>query len=381
MPNRLQQLHDAGVSVWLDFIERPMLHNGELERRIRDDALTGMTSNPTIFEKALAEGTAYDDQVRAAPRDLSPLDLFELVETTDVRDACDLFRGVYERSKGGDGYVSIEVSPGAAHDTKATIDEARRLWRTVDRPNVMIKVPGTEEGAKAVRTLIGEGINVNITLLFGIERYEEVARAYIEGLSLFVQDGGDPALVCSVASFFVSRIDTMVDELIGARLAKDAGAATHACLSMLLGTVAIANAKLAYQRYLELCSSTEWQALAARGAHPQRLLWASTSTKNARYRDVRYVEELIGRETVSTITPATLEAFRDHGRLRPSLEENVRDAQDILDALALSGVSLRDVTDKLLDDGVTLFRKAFDHLLEVVGAGGTEITPKSPALM
>lgn len=274
--------------------------------------------------------------------------------------------------------MSFEVSPYLAHDTEATVAEARRLWKSIGRENVMIKVPASVEGLPAIRQLTREGINVNITLLFGIERYEEVARAYFEGLSQFVQDGGNPARVCSVASLFVSRIDTMVDELITARLAKETNPATHACLRVLLGTVAIANAKLAYQRYQELCRSTEWQELAVLGAHPQRLLWASTSTKNPQYRDVRYVEELIGPETVNAITPATLEAFRDHGHPRASIETNVADAREILDGLARSGVSLRDVTDKLLDDGVTLFRKAFDNLLEVVGAGRRTAATTSP---
>ena len=349
MPNRLQELHDAGVSVWLDFIERAMLHNGDLARRIREDALTGMTSNPTIFEKALAEGTAYDDQLRAAPRDLSPLDLFELVETTDVRDACDLFRGVYDRSKGVDGYVSIEVSPGAAHDTKATIDEARRLWRTVDRPNVMIKVPGTQNGAEAVRRLIADGINVNITLLFAVEAHDRVINAYMSGLEERLADGKSIGAVASVASFFVSRVDTEIDK----RLPDDA----------LKGKAAIANAKLAYQLFTERFSSPRWKALEAKGARVQRPLWASTSTKNPAYRDVMYVEQLIGPRCVNTLPPATLEAFRDHGETRRTIDQGVDEARQVIARLDAAGVSMQEVTDKLLTEGLASFQKSFDSLI------------------
>ena len=349
MANRLQQLHDAGVSVWLDFIERPMLHNGDLERRIREDALTGMTSNPTIFEKALAEGTAYDDQVRAAPRDLSPLDLFELVETTDVRDACDLFRGVYEKSKGEDGYVSIEVSPGAAHDTKATIDEARRLWRTVDRPNVMIKVPGTQNGAEAVKRLIADGINVNITILFAIEAHDRVINAYMTGLEERVRDGKPVKGVASVASFFVSRVDSEIDK----RLTDDA----------LKGKAAIANAKRAYKLFSDRFSSARWKALEAKGARVQRPLWASTSTKNPAYRDVMYVEQLIGPRSVNTLPPATLEAFRDHGETRRTVDAGLDEANATIERLEAAGVSMKDVTDKLLAEGLASFQKSFDSLI------------------
>jgi transaldolase/glucose-6-phosphate isomerase len=265
--------------------------------------------------------------------------------------------------------VSLEVSPYVAHDTRATIEEARRLWKAVNRDNVMIKVPATVEGVPAIRQLVSEGININITLLFGIGRYEEVAHAYMDGLSTFVENGGDATRVASVASFFVSRIDTMVDGIIARQLTATTDAATRTGLTGLLGKVAIANARLAYQTYLALCRTPAWQRLAARGAHPQRLLWASTSTKNPRYRDVRYVEELIGRDTVNTIPPATLEAFRDHGELRASLEEHVDDARHILQALEHAGISLRDVTDALLEEGVTLFSAAFDRLLTAVENG------------
>jgi transaldolase / glucose-6-phosphate isomerase len=381
--NPVKVLLEYGQSPWLDDLRRSLFTSGEFERLIGEDGLRGATSNPSTFEKAIAGSADYLEALHEIDglHEAEPKTLYEALAIRDVREAAALLRPVYDATSRADGYVSFEVSPYLAHDTDATIAEARRLWTAIGRENAMIKVPATAEGLPAIRQLTREGINVNVTLLFGVERYEEVARAYFEGLSLFVRAGGDPARVCSVASFFVSRIDTLVDELIAGRLAEDTNPATHAGLRMLLGTVAIANAKLAYQRYLELCRSTEWQELAVLGAHPQRLLWASTSTKNPHYRDVRYVEELIGRQTVNTITPATLAAFRDHGRPRASLEENVSGAQAILDALARSGIPLRDVTDKLLDDGVVLFRKAFDNLLEVITAGrraATAATARSP---
>jgi len=364
MSNRLKQLHDAGVSLWLDFIERTMLHNGELERRIRDDALTGMTSNPTIFEKALAEGTAYDAQLRDAAG-ATPLEVFELVATTDVRDACDRFAGVYQRSQGDDGYVSIEVSPAAAHDAKATVAEARRLWKTVARPNVMIKVPGTVEGADAVRTLIADGINVNITLLFAIEAHARVIDAYMDGLEQRMKKGQPVDRVFSVASFFVSRVDTEIDKRLDAT--KHGGD--------LKGKAAIANARLAYQLFLERFASPRWKALAATGGRVQKPLWASTSTKNPAYRDVMYVEELIGPRSINTLPPATLEAFKDHGETRRTVDTGVEDARRTIEQLEAIGISMTDVTAKLLVDGLASFQKSFDSLLagierkrEIVGA-------------
>jgi transaldolase len=365
MTNRLHQLHDAGVSIWLDFIERTMLHNGDLERRIREDALTGMTSNPTIFEKALAEGAAYDAQLREAPAATTPMALFELVETTDVRDACDRFTGVYERTKGDDGYVSIEVSPGAAHDAKATIEEARRLWKTVGRPNVMIKVPGTMEGAEAVRRLIAEGLNVNITLLFAIEAHARVIDAYMDGLEERVKKGQPVDRIASVASFFVSRVDTEIDKRLDA-LKKGAD---------LKGKAAIANAKLAYQLFVERFSSPRWKALAAKGARVQRPLWASTSTKNPSYRDVMYVEELIGPRSVNTLPPNTVVAFRDHGETRRTVDVGIEDARHVIVQLEALGIPMSEVTDKLLAEGLAAFQKSFDSLVagiakkrELVGA-------------
>jgi transaldolase/glucose-6-phosphate isomerase len=360
-----------GQSVWLDDLRRSLFTTGEFKRLIAEDGLRGATSNPSTFEKAIAGSADYLEALHEIEgfNDAEPKALYEALAIRDIRDAADLLRRVYDATSRADGYVSFEVSPYFAHDTDGTIAEARRLWKAIGRENVMIKVPASAEGLPAIRQLTREGINVNITLLFGVERYEEVARAYFEGLSLFVRDGGDPARVCSVASFFVSRIDTMVDGLISARMAEETNAASFASLWMLLGTVAIANAKLAYQRYLDLGRSTEWKDLAALGAHPQRLLWASTSTKDPHYRDVRYVEELIGPETVNTITPATLDAFHEHGRPRPSLEANIAGAREVIDALGRSGISLREVTDKLLEDGLARFCRAFDSLLEALDKG------------
>src|SRR5688500_16605389 len=351
--NRLQQLHDAGVAIWLDFIERTMLHNGELERRVREDALTGVTSNPTIFEKALAEGDAYDAQLRSAPRDLTALDLFELVATTDVRDACDRFRPVYDRTKGDDGYVSIEVSPGAANDAKATIEEAHRLWKTVDRPTLLVKIPGTQEGALAVRQAIADGINVNITLLFSLAAHDRVIDAYMRGLEDRVGRGLPIDSLASVASFFVSRVDTEVDK----RLETSNGP------SELKGKAAIANAKLAYQLFLDRFSSPRWKPLEAKGARVQKPLWASTSTKNPSYRDVMYVEELIGPRSINTVPPQTLDAFKDHGETRRTVDAGVDEARRTIERLEQAGISMSSVTDKLLVEGLASFQKSFDSLI------------------
>jgi transaldolase len=353
MSNRLKQLHDAGVSIWLDFIERSMLHNGDLERRIREDSLTGMTSNPTIFEKALAEGSAYDAQLKEAPPDLNAWESFELVATTDVRTACDRFRGVYDATKGDDGYVSIEVSPGAANDTDATITEARRLWKTVDRPNLLVKIPGTVEGAKAVRRVIADGINVNITLLFALEAHDRVIDAYMSGLEDRVKQGQPVDRLASVASFFVSRVDSEIDKRLDA-LGKG---------QELKGKAAIANAKLAYQLFLERFSSDRWKALAAKGARVQKPLWASTSTKNPAYRDVLYVEELVGPRSINTIPPQTIEAFKDHGNVKRTVDAGVDDARRVIEQLDRLGIRMKDVTDKLLVEGLASFQKSFDSLI------------------
>ena len=359
--SRLQRLHDAGQSLWLDYIDRTMLGNGELARRIREDALTGMTSNPTIFEKALAEGNAYNAQLAGAPADLTPWERFELVETTDVRDACDIFRPVYDATNGGDGFVSIEVSPGAANDANATVEEARRLWKTVNRPNVMIKVPGTETGAESVRRLTADGINVNITLLFAVAAHERVIDAYFAGLEDRVKAGKAIDRIASVASFFVSRVDTEIDKRLDAKIAADAPNTER--YRALKGRGAIANAKLAYALFQRKFAGPRWEALAAKGARVQRPLWASTSTKNPAYRDVMYVEQLIGPDTVNTLPPATIEAFRDHGEVARTVDKDVDGAKRTIAELGAVGISLDEVTAKLLADGITSFQKSFDGLL------------------
>lgn len=363
--NSIKALQGFGQSVWLDYLHRGLFASGEFERLIAEDGLRGVTSNPAIFEKAIAGGTEYIGTIQSLERHqrLEPKPLYEALAIEDIRAAADLLRPVYDATARADGYASLEVSPYLAHDTSATVDEARRLWKTVDRDNLMIKVPASVEGLPAIRQLTSEGINVNITLLFGIGRYDGVAQAYLEGLSEFIRNGGDPARVNSVASFFVSRIDTMVDEMITKRLAEVTEPNARASLTSLLGKVGIANAKLAYQHYLAVCRSARWQTLAAKGARPQRLLWASTSTKNPRYRDVRYVEELIGRDTINTMTPATIEAFRDHGQLRATLEADAEEARHVIDSLDRTGISLEEVTDRLVEDGITRFSRAFDLLL------------------
>jgi transaldolase len=360
--NRLQRLHDAGQSIWLDFIERTMLHNGDLTRRIAEDALTGMTSNPTIFEKALAEGSAYDAQINGATGEPSAQQLFELLATTDVRDACDAYAAVYAATKGGDGYVSIEVSPGAANDAAATIDEARRLWKTVGRPNVMIKVPGTVEGAKAVRQLIADGLNINITLLFAISAHDRVIDAYMSGLEDRLAAGNPIDGIASVASFFVSRVDSEVDKRLAAL-----GAPPAANGAPLNGKAAIANAKLAYALFAERFASGRWQKLRARGGRLQRPLWASTSTKNPAYRDVMYVEELIGPDTVNTMPPATIDAFRDHGEVKRTVDADLDRARAEIAAIEAAGISMDDVTARLLAEGLASFQKSYDSLIAGLG--------------
>lgn len=362
--SRLSKLHDEAQSIWLDNIDRTMLQNGDLERRIAEDYLTGMTSNPTIFEKALAEGNAYDDQLASAPSSLSPEQLFELVETTDVQSACDLFAGVYSAQRGGDGYVSIEVSPGVAHECDATVEEAHRLWDTVDRPNVMVKVPGTEQGALAVRKLTAAGINVNITLLFSIDAHERVIDAYMSGLEDRIAQGNPIEHIFSVASFFVSRVDTEVDRRLD-EMVKTANPGDRDRLKMLKGRTAIANAKMAYRLFRRKFSedNPRWKTLAERGARVQKPLWASTGVKNPAYRDVMYVEDLIGPDTVNTMPPALIEAFKDHGDVQRTVDKRLGAAEGLLREVEAVGISLKEVTDKLLVDGLASFQKSFDSLI------------------
>lgn len=365
--NPLKGLLAHGQSPWLDFIRRNILLNGDLKKMIADDGLRGMTSNPAIFEKAITGSDDYADLLNAPEaKKLNAKQLYEQIAIRDVQTAADIFRGVYEETKGRDGYVSLEVSPTLANDTAGTLEEARRLWRAVARPNLMVKVPATKEGVPAIRQLLEEGININITLLFAQSAYEQVAEAYIAALEARASKGEDVSKIASVASFFVSRIDTLIDGMIEEKLKTETDAKKKELLSSVEGKVAIANARRTYAKYQELIGAARWKALVSKGAHTQRLLWASTSTKNKKYRDVLYVEELIGADTVDTIPPATFDAFRDHGKLRNSLTENVAGANKTMTDLEAAGISMKAVTDKLLLDGVKLFADAFTTLIAAV---------------
>ena len=366
--NPLQALLSYGQSMWLDYIRRDLITSGSLKRMIADDGLCGMTSNPSIFEKAIGDSSLYDDILKslASRDDLDTTARYEQIAIRDIQDAADVLRPVYDSSKFRDGYVSLEVSPLLAMKTRETIDEARRLWKAVNRDNVMIKIPGTAEGLPAIRQAISEGINVNVTLLFSQEVYEKVAEAHIAGLEDLAKRDGNLKKIGGVASFFISRIDSLVDSMINDKLKTTTDVQQQAQLKSLLGKVAIANGKLTYLRYQRIFSGPRWQALAAQGAQTQRVLWASTSTKNPAYRDVMYVEELIGPDTVNTMPPATIDAFRDHGRLRNSLTEDVAGAQNVMDNLARTGISIKEVTTKLTEDGVKLFADAFYKLLAAV---------------
>jgi transaldolase len=366
--NPLLDLQKFGQSIWLDYIQRNLLTSGELKRLIEEDGLRGMTSNPAIFEKAIVSSNDYADVLNSlrSRTDLDANGRYEILAIRDIQDATDILRPVYESSKRRDGYVSLEVSPYLARDTQGTLQEARRLWKAVGRDNLMIKVPGTKEGIPAFQQLISEGININVTLLFSQEVYQQVAEAYIAGLEQFAAGGGDVSKMASVASFFISRIDSSVDSIAEARLKTSKDSREQEQLKGILGKVAIANGKLAYQRYEKIFATDRWKKLAAKGAKTQRVLWASTSTKNPNYRDVMYVEELIGPDTVNTVPPNTLDAFRDHGRSRVSLTEDVPAAEQTMKTLAQLGISIDEVTDKLTDDGVRLFAEAFDKLLAAV---------------
>jgi transaldolase/glucose-6-phosphate isomerase len=366
--NPLKELLKYGQSMWLDYIRRDLITSGKLKTMIEDDGLRGMTSNPSIFEKAIAESSLYDDILKelSTRDDLDTTSRYEQIAIRDIQDAADVLRPVYLDSNFRDGYVSLEVSPLLALKTQETIEEGRRLWKAVNRENVMIKVPGTAEGLPAIRQLISEGININVTLLFAQAVYEKVAEAYIAGVEDLATRGGNLKKMAGVASFFISRIDSLVDSMIDDRLKTATDAQQRELLKSLQGKVAIANGKLTYQRYQRIFSGPRWTALAAKGAQTQRVLWASTSTKNPNYRDVMYVEELIGPDTVDTMPPATVDAFRDHGRVRNSLTEDVPGAQKVMDNLAKAGISITEVTDKLTTDGVKLFADAFTKLLAAV---------------
>ncbi len=366
--NPVKALEKHGQAVWLDFLARGFVAKGDLKNLIDTDGVKGVTSNPSIFEKAIGSSDEYDAPIGSALKkgDRSIAELFEHVAIEDIQHAADVLRPVYDQLNGDDGFVSLEVSPYLAMDTKGTIAEAERLWKHVHRKNLMVKVPATPEGLPAIQHLIGEGISINITLLFSQKTYVEVAEAYLDGLEKYVAGGGDPSHVASVASFFVSRIDSAVDKQLDEKIARANDPSEKERLAALKGKVAIANAKLAYQDYKRLFSGARWERLKEKGAKPQRLLWASTGTKNKDYSDVLYVEELIGPNTVNTVPPATLDAFRDHGVPRDSLEENVDDARHVLAALEKSGISLDAITTELVKDGVKLFADAADKLYGAV---------------
>jgi transaldolase len=362
--SRLHRLAEYGQSVWIDFLSRDLIRNGELERRMRDDAVVGVTSNPTIFQKAISSGAAYDEQLRELLEvERDPKEIFLRLAIKDVEDALDLLRPVWDGGSGQDGYVSLEVDPNLASDTAGTIEEAQRLHETIDRPNLFVKIPATKAGLPAIEEMIARGRSINVTLIFSLERYAEVAEAYIRGLERLVEAGGDPGRVASVASFFVSRVDTETDRRLDEMGGRDE----------LKGKLAIANAKLAYQRYKEIFAGSRWEALSSRGATTQRCLWASTSTKNPAYRDVMYVEELIGPMTVNTMPEETIEAFQDHGEVAPTLEQGIDEAERVFEQIRQAGVDYDDVTATLEREGVQKFADSFAELLEGIRAKSGEL--------
>ena len=379
-PNPLLELPKLGQAVWLDYIRRRMLTSGELKRLIREDGLRGVTSNPAIFEKAISSGDEYAAPILSIAPTVGfiPRRIYEELAITDVQQACDVLAEVHAATAGSDGFVSLEVSPELAHDTDGSVAEARRFWAAVDRPNLMIKVPGTREGISATQMLLSEGIHVNVTLLFSRGAYAKTAEAYLRALEARLEKRQPIDRAASVASFFVSRIDTMIDRMLDERITAASSEVERRALAALRGQVAIANAKLAYRHYQQLVTGERWHRLADAGARPQRLLWASTSTKDPAYRDTLYVEELIGRDTVNTMPPETLEAFRDHGVARETLSEEVDRAQSTIDTLDEVGISLREVAHALLTEGIQKFAEPFERLLrtvetrtrELVGGGG-----------
>jgi transaldolase len=363
--SRLHQLSEAGVSVWIDNLSRDLIQSGELERMMRADAVVGITSNPTIFQKAISSGDAYDEQLREVlEEEKDPTEIFIRLAAKDVTDACDLLRKVWDEGGGKDGYVSIEVDPTLAYDTEETVAQALRFHKLIDRPNLFVKIPATKPGLPAIEDMIAKGKSINVTLIFSLRRYTEVAEAYIRGLERLVAGGGDPTVVASVASFFVSRVDTETDK----RLDEIGG---H---DELKGKLAIANARLAYERYEELFSGERWEFLADKGASPQRCLWASTSTKNPAYRDTMYVEELIGPMTVNTMPPETIEAFQEHGKVvSDTVKRDLDGARKLLDDLAKAGVDYDDVVETLEREGVEKFADSFVELLEGIRQSSQEL--------
>ncbi len=363
MSNRIRQITELGQSLWLDFISRDLLHSGRLREWV-NAGLTGMTSNPTIFQKSIAGGTVYDAQLRElAAAGLDAVAIYEALAIRDISEAADQLRHVHAETNGRDGYVSLEVNPRLAHDTQGTIAEARRLFGAVDRPNVMIKVPATEAGLPAIRALIGEGINVNVTLIFAIRMYERVMQAYLDGLADLRAAGRTLGRIASVASFFVSRVDTLVDKRLAERIA-----AGERSLATLRGQAAVANAKIAYDRFKHVFGGPEFTALRAAGARVQRPLWASTSTKDPAYIDTKYVDALIGPDTVNTVPPATLDAIRQHATVARTIDLDVREAYAVVERLNAAGINMTDVTDQLLAEGVQAFADSFEQLLADIEA-------------
>jgi len=372
--NPLVQLRECGQSPWYDYIRRGMITSGQLQTLIDQDGLMGMTSNPSIFEKAIAGSTDYADAItQAASEFLGVKEIYERVAIKDIQDAADVMQSVYESSKGRDGYISLEVSPDLAFDTQASIEEAVRLHEAVARKNVMIKVPGTLEGLPAIEELLSRGININVTLLFSMAMYEQVAWRYIRGLERLAANGGDVGQVSSVASFFVSRIDSLIDKQLEAKIQKESNAKQREIMEGLLGKVAIANAKLAYQKFQEIFDSQDFQALKAKGARAQRVLWASTGTKNPNYPDTLYVDQLIGPDTVNTMPEATFAAFREHGIVKNTIQEGLEEAKATMQQLAEVGISIDEATDTLLRDGAKLFVDAFDQLMGVISRKRAEV--------
>ncbi len=362
--NPIKALLKEGQAVWQDDISREMLQSGTLRQRVEEVGIQGVTSNPTIFQKAIAAGDAYDEDIKRLLQDgQSPEEIFESLAVQDIQDACDLFRPLYDELDGEDGYVSIEVSAALARDTEGTLEDARRLWRKVDRPNVMIKVPGTKQGWPAIETLLAEGVNVNITLLFSLAHYERVALAYISALTTRLDAGQPVDRMASVASFFVSRVDTLVDKKIDEKLAQTDDASERARLDGLKGKAAIANARLAYEKFQEIFEGDRFARLREAGAHVQRPLWASTGTKNKAYSDVLYVETLIGPHTVNTMPVPTMDAFLDHGTVARTVDRDYAEAHGVMDELAAAGISIDEVTAQLEEEGIATFAKSFDELL------------------
>ncbi|MDP9236839.1 MAG: transaldolase [Chloroflexota bacterium] len=381
MPNTMQDLYEKQrQSPWLDFIRRNMLNDGGLKRYVEQNGIRGVTANPTIFAQAIGAGDDYDEQIAELVRTGTPTrELFEQIAITEIQHAADILRPVFDASDSGDGYVSIEVSPEKAFDTQGTIDEAKRWWKNIDRPNLLVKIPATTEGVPAIEECLFAGVNINITLIFALSFYEQVMEAYLRALERRVEAGLDVRRTHSVASFFVSRVDTAADKLIEAKIAETTDESERTKLQALLGRVAVANAKMAYQDFLKTFGAERFKKLQAAGAKVQRPLWASTGTKNKAYSDILYVEELIGPDTVNTMPPATIDAFRDHGDVRRTIDEGLNEAQRVFADLKSAGISLDEITAKLQKDGVEAFTKSFDEIREITSKKAQQIKDRVSA--